>query len=180
MYKLDLKKIVSIFFIVLLCIFLDSCSNRVFEHQIAYLLGVKNTKVEIIFTSESFGGFGEGYTLEVYKISEKTGESFIKKSSKVLPDKNLKGQNWHKSNWQKNPIKKSELKKLEIIFDYRSNSQLTEKIDKIKNLIDKKDKHIFYAYYYKPDSENKDYIEDAELFIIDLSDKKFYALASNI
>ena len=122
--------------LTLLLFSLNSCQNFVFEKDLNKLLGVTNVVVEQREIVEEVGGIhGEGYTIEVYKLSEKTIEHFNKKTDKILPtheDSNA----WKKIGWLPTPIETSYSEVTSIITDYvASEEKLKARIDTIKKAI---------------------------------------------
>ena len=78
-----LAKFLSLFF----CILIISCQNNFFKKDLSKILGNEDVEIEKSHSTDEFGGFGEGYTLEIYELSYKTVQTFINANSKVLPDK---------------------------------------------------------------------------------------------
>lgn len=164
-------------FIVFLCLFLSSCNSLFFMDALSAILGVEKVEVENSQTLDEWAGVqGDGFILEVYELSEKTVQSFIKQSSKNLPDKKEKNKNWRKYDWSKTPIDSSYNEVFITCLNYSSNSEkLKAQLNEIKKLIEKEG--VYYSFYYRPDKENP---QAVQLFILDVQSRKFYAIDQQI
>src|SRR5690348_2484153 len=87
-----------------LLLFLISCGNRVFKNELPQVLKVDKVEIEDGQNIDIYGGFGEGYTLEVYELSENTVQAFINNVSKALPNKKEDSIIWKKYDWTKSPF----------------------------------------------------------------------------
>lgn len=164
-------------FIIFLCLFLSSCNSLFFKDALSPILGVEKVEVENSQTLDEWAGVqGDGFILEVYELSEKTVQSFIKQSSKKLPDKKEKNKNWRKYDWSKTPIDSSYNEVFITCLNYSSNSKkLKAQLNEIKKLIEKEG--VYYSFYYRPDKENP---QAVQLFILDVQSRKFYAVDQQI
>lgn len=157
---------------------LFGCQSNVFKDDLPKILGVSNVEIQDSQGTDEFGGFGEGYTLEVYELSEKTVKAFINLTAKNLPDKKEEGKNWEKHDWSKTPIDTSYNGVLSLVLNYRSSTKLENQLNDIKKLLEKPD--VYYSFYYYSNEEVKEYIEDAQFFILDVQSRKLYTIESNI
>lgn len=148
----------------------------VFKDDLSQILGVSDIEVKNSQGTDEFGGFGEGYTLEEYELSEKTVQAFINNASKTLPDKKEEGKNWQKKDWSKVPVDSSYSEILTMCLNYSSGStKLETQLNEIKKMLEKIE--VYYSFYYKPDEDNP---QDAQLFILDVQSRKVYVIESNI
>ncbi|RZJ91412.1 MAG: hypothetical protein EOO20_05145 [Chryseobacterium sp.] len=164
-------------FIVFLCLFLSSCNVFFFKDALSPILGVEKVEVENSQTLDEWAGVqGDGFILEVYELSEKTVQSFIKQSSKNLPDKKEKNKNWRKYDWSKTPIDSSYNEVFIMSLNYSSNSEkLKVQLNEMRKLIEKEG--VYYSFFYRPDKENP---QAVQLFILDVQSRKFYAIDQQI
>jgi len=150
-----------------------NCQNRIFKDKLSLILDVNNVKIKKSLSIDEFGGFGEGYTFEVYKLSEKTIKSFI-----VNPSKSIRYNNdstWVKKDWDKAPIDTIYNEVLLMCLNYDSGSKkLTNKLLEIKKSLTRT--NVYYALYYRPDKYNP---QDAQLFVLDIESKNLYIIESN-
>jgi hypothetical protein len=114
--------------------------------------------------------------LEIYILSENTIQEFKNNSLKKLPQKNEKDKNWQKYDWSKKPIDSSFNEIFVLCLNYSTDNQkLKVKIEEIKKL--KRKGEIYYSFYYRPDKENP---QNAQLFILDIQNRKLYAIDQQI
>ncbi|MET0637360.1 MAG: hypothetical protein ABWZ25_15120 [Chitinophagaceae bacterium] len=153
---------------------LVGCQSNVSKNEIPGLLNVSNAEIVNSKGTDDFGGFGEGYTIEFYELSDKTISDFKNKTTKELP---LKKDDtaWQKKDWSKTPIDSSYNEIFIMVLNYDGGSKEIEiELKKIKLLVEKPD--VYYSFYFKPD---KDSPQDIELFILDLSGRKLYTIEIN-
>ena len=156
-------------------ILLLSCSSNVFEDKIPYLLGLKYVQSNHIFGSDQFGGFGEGYTFESYKLSMTTIQQFENLQNKKLPLKS-KGNEWNQYNWSNKLIDSTYNEIFSMAFNYlTAGAEIKNKIIEIKKYLGSPT--IYYAFYYKPGIEN---ISSIELFILDIKSQELNIIASDM
>lgn len=156
--------------------FMISCQGSSFKEDLHNILGV--TDVEIIEnkTTNEFGGFSEGHTIEVYGLSQSTMHNFLELSAKKLPEKLKKEQTWQKHDWSKTPVDSSYNEIFALCLNYSSgNIKLEEQLNEIKKVLNKSD--VYYSFYFKPDKTNP---EDVVLFILEPRNGKLYIVESNI
>ncbi len=163
--------------LLILCIILSlGCNKPLFKEKLPEILGIPD--VEILNNNtitDVFGGFGEGYTLEVYELSKETVEAFVTESNKRLPDK----KNWQKRDWSQTPIDTSYNEVWVMALNYySSDKKLENHLSEIKQLVEST--RAYYSFYYNPNEEVKEYIEDVQLFILDTESKQLYIIESNI
>jgi hypothetical protein len=160
-----------------LFLFLSSCSNSFFKDDLSFLLDVEKVEIENSKTLDEWAGMqGDGFILEVYDLSEKTIQAFENKSSKELPDKKEKDENWQKYNWTTPPVDISFNEVFIMCLNYSSdNQELKNQLNEIKKLIEKEG--VYYSFYYKPDKENPQYVQ---LFILDSKSRKLYMIDQQI
>ena len=152
--------------------FLISCQSKVYKDDLPKILGVEDVKITNSQGIDEFAGFGEGYTLEIYELSESTINAFINDASKILPEKNGTAAGWLKHDWRSTPMDSSYIEIFNICLNYYSgNRKLEGLIVEIKKVLQKPD--VYYSFYYKPD---KDSPQDVLLFILDLQSRKLYIM----
>lgn len=166
-----------IIFSVFLFLFLSSCNLSYFKNDLSQILGVDKIEIENIQTFNEWGGFqGDGYILEIYTLSEKTIQAFKNNPLKNLPDKKEEGKEWQKYNWSTFPIDSSYNEVFIMCLNYSGyGKKLKVKLDEIKRLIEKEG--VYYSFYYSPDKVNP---QDVQLFILDVQNRKLYAIDSQI
>lgn len=167
------RLIFSGFFFLLL----SSCNTSFFKDDLSPILGLEKVEIENSQTLDEWAGTqGDGFILEVYELSEKTVQTFINQSSKNLPDKKEEGKNWQKYNWGKVPVDSSYNEIFIMSLNYSSdNPKLKAQLNEIKKLIEKDG--VYCSFYYRPDRENP---QTAQLFILDVESRKFYAIDQQI
>jgi len=158
----------SMFFLLLL-----GCDIPFFKNDLPFILDVEKVEINNIQVFDEWGGWqGDGFTLEVYRLSEKTIQCFINKSSKNLPLK----KGYQKYNWTKTPIDSSYEEIFIMCLNYHSyNEKIELQLNKIKELIKKKE--IYYSFYYKPDKNNP---QNVQFFILDTQKGTLYVIDQQI
>jgi hypothetical protein len=164
-------------FIAFFSLFFNSCNTSFIKNDLSHVLGIK--KVEIVNSQkidEWAGIHGDGVILEIYELSEKTVKTFEKESVKNLPD-NKNGKGWQKYNWNTLPIDTSYHEVFIMCLNYYSNSgELQILLNEINKLIEE-NKNIYYSFYYRPNKENP---QNVQLFILDIENRKLYAIDQQI
>lgn len=166
-----MKKLVFI-----LCISsLISCQSTVFKNDISKLLNVSDAEITSSKGIDEFGGYGEGYSIEVYQLSEKTILDFKDNLVKKLPMKK-DTDIWQKKDWSYTPIDSS-FKEIFIMgLNYSSgNKKIEAELNEIKLLIEKS--KVYYSFYFKPDIESP---QEIQLFILDEQSRKLYVIEMDI
>jgi len=160
---------------VLLFLSLNSCDTLVFKDELPKLLGVN--KVEIISNraiEDIPSTFGEGYGIEVYELSQNTVQSFLNRTSKVLPEK--AEEKWQKYDWNKVPVDNSFSEVFDVALNYYNRDKALEtQLNIIKKILIQG--NAYCAFYYKPDRDNP---QNVQFFILNLQDRKLYIIDSNI
>jgi len=166
-----------IIFSVFLFLFLSSCNTSFFKNDLSQIFGVEKIEIENIQTFDEWAGMqGDGFVLEVYTLSGKTMQAFKDNPLKNLPDKKEEGKEWQKYNWSTFPIDSSYNEVFIVCLNYSSNSRkLKVKLNEIKRLIEKEG--VYYSFYYRPDKDNP---QNVQLFILDVQNRKFYAIDQQI
>jgi hypothetical protein len=166
-----------IIFSVFLFLFLSSCDLLFFKSDLSQILGIEKIEIENIQTFNEIAGIqGEGYILEIYTLSEKTIQAFINNPIKNLPDKQEEGKEWHKYNWSTFPIDSSYSEVFNMcLYNSGYNKKLKVKLNEIKRLIEKEG--VYYSFYYRPD---KEHLQNVQLFILDVQNRKLYAIDSQV
>ena len=150
------------------------CQSSVFKKEVSELLNVNNAEIVNSKGTDEFGGFGEGYTIEVYELSDKTIKDFENKKTKELPVKK-DDSTWQKKDWSKTPIDSSFSEIFIMGLNYSSgNKKIETELKEIKQLVEKSE--VYYSFYYKPDKENP---QDVQLFILDVPSRKLYTIEMN-
>lgn len=154
---------------------LFGCQSNVFKDEVSELLNISNAEILSSKGIDEFGGFGEGYTIEVYELSDKTITDFKNKTTKELPVKKS-DTTWLKKDWSNTPIDSSFNEIFIMGLNYSSgNNKIETELKEIKQLMVKSE--VYYSFYYKPDKENP---QDVQLFILDIPSKRLYTIESNI
>ena len=148
---------------------ITSCQSTFFLDKIDEIMGVDDVEVFDRESIDVFGGFGEGYTLEVYKLSHSTIQSFLNKPSKKLPRKHSNG--WNIKDWDTSPLDNDYKEIYTLVFDYFGNKKLTNRLKKLKNLMS--GEGVYYSFYYYPDRITPIKVR---FFIIDIKKDTFYAI----
>lgn len=168
-----LNKLRQLFFLALL-LSITSCQSKVFKDELGHILGVEEVEIEESQGTNEFGGFGEGHSLEVYVLSERTVQAFVNKASKTLPNKN-DDEAWQKYDWDTAPFDSTYNEIMIMSLNYSSgNRKLETQLNDIKQVLKKGDN--YYSFYYKPDKENP---QDVQLFVLDVHNKKLYITDSS-
>lgn len=150
-----------------------SCQDKIFEDQLPLILGIDNVDIKRSQNIDELGGFGEGYTFEIYKLSEKTIKSFIKRTPKSIRYNH--DSTWKKKDWSKSPIDTTYNEVVAMCLNYDSgNKKLINKLNEIKKTLTQA--NVYYALYYRPDRYNP---KDAQLFVLDINNKDLYIIESN-
>ncbi|MDB5232744.1 MAG: hypothetical protein JWN76_3549 [Chitinophagaceae bacterium] len=164
-------------FSAFLFLFLSSCNTSFIKDDLSSILGVEKVEIENRQTLDEWAGKqGDGFILEVYELSEKTVQTFIKQSSKNLPDKKEEGKNWQKYNWNKAPVDSSYNEVFIMCLNYSSDSEkLKVQLNEIKKVME--NEGVYYSFYYRPDKENP---QNVQLFILDVQSRKLYTIDQQI
>ncbi len=152
-----------------------SCQSDLYKNDLSKILGISNIEITNNQGTDEFGGFGEGYSLEVYELSENTVNSFIKQSSKKLPDKIENSVEWQKKDWSEIPADSSFNEIFIVCLNYSSgNKKLETQLNEIKTILNN---GAYYSFYFKPNKLNP---QTVQLFIFDTKGKKLYIIDSSI
>lgn len=158
--------------LLLVTLTLFSCQSAIEDH-VSQVLGLDKVEVENNEGESEFGGFGEGYTLDIYQLSTTTLQDFENNASKILPEKD--DEDWNKFDWNKTPIDSSYNEIFIMGLNYYSGNQKIEtQLPQIKKALEKP--NVYYSFYYKPDKDNP---QRVELFILDIETKKLYTIQAN-
>jgi hypothetical protein len=152
-----------------LAILMLGCQSSYFKDDLSNILGVKSVDIESFSSKDEFGGFGEGYTLEKYKLSKVTIDDFESIQSKRLP---VKDGGWQRYGWSRTPIDSSF--KVVIFMPlsyYDGNKKLEAVLHQVKKSLESP--NVYYSFYYKPDKLNP---QGVQLFILDVKSKELYAI----
>ena len=161
--------------LVLFTLILISCNNdSVYKNKYSKLLGIDSSaKVEIVEINDEFGGFGEGFSIEVYNLDKASVDKFLSKDNKDLPDNH---NGWNKYGWDTVALDTSYDFVLAITFNRGTkNSTLSNKLETIKQKLSTEG--CYYAFYYYPGLEN---VRKVKFFILDSLNTRFYAIESFI
>lgn len=161
-----MKKLV----LLLPLLFILSCQSGVFKNDLSEILGVSNVEIKNSRGADEFGGFSEGYTIEIYELSEETTKAFIAQSNKILPSK----EGWKKFDWSKTPVDTS-YTEIFGILNYMGGKKVENLLSEIKVLLKKTE--VYYSFYYKPDKDNP---QDLQLFVLDTKSKKLHIVECNL
>jgi len=159
-------KIVLCLFLIILVI---SCQSNIFRNQIESILGINSTDIIQKSSIDEFGGFGEGYTLEIYELTESSVKIFQEKPLKKLPRKD--NDNWKIKDWSNTPVNNSYKEIFTLVLNYDSSDKLTKQLRELSELL--KQKEVYYSFYYKPDKLNPTRVQ---FFVLDTNTNKFYAI----
>lgn len=159
-------KIVLYAFFILVVI---SCQSSIFRNQINSILGIDSNDIFQKSSIDEFGGFGEGYTLEIYELTESSVKLFQENPLKKLPQKD--NDNWKIKDWSNTPIDNSYKEVFTLVLNYDSSDKLTKQLRDLSELLKKKE--VYYSFYYKPDKLNPIRVQ---FFVLDINTNKFYAI----
>ncbi|PWG77918.1 hypothetical protein [Pararcticibacter amylolyticus] len=152
-----------------LIVLISGCQSSYFKDDLPQILGVEQVDIERVSSKDDFGGFGEGYTIEKYKLKKVTIDEFYRVRSKLLP---FKDGGWQRYGWSKTPI--DSLFK-EVIYMpleyYNGNKKLEPVLQHVKKALEQAD--VYYAFYYKPDRLNP---QSVQLFVVDIQSRELYAI----
>lgn len=167
------------FIVFFLLALLTSCKGLVFKNDLPKILGVNDVSITESQGIDEFGGFGEGYTFEIYTLSVGTLKAFIALHNKELPDKKEEGKEWQKYGWSKTPVDSVYFANvLSVVFDYKGIAKIEERLDEIRKILKKT--YVYYSFYYNANKEVKDYIEDVQFFILDIEMANMYIVECNM
>jgi hypothetical protein len=168
------KLIYNIFLFIFLC----SCNTSFIKNDLPKILDVDKVEIKKSQILNEWAGIhGDGFILEIYKLSEKTIQNFEEKSLKKLPDKKEKDKIWQKYNWSTLPIDSSYNEIFIMCLNYFSNNaKIRNILTEIKELIEE-EKRMYYSFYYRPNKENP---QNVQLFILDIENKKLYVIDQQI
>lgn len=166
---MDLKIVIYISLLVLI-----GCHKPIFKERIPIIFGIDNFELKVIANFDEFGGFGEGYTFEIYEVSEGGIQAFINLKVKEI-SQYKDDSSWKKVDWELAPADKLNEEVLIMCLNYANgNSKLKMFLTDAKKALQKEE--TYYSFYYKPNLENP---QDVQLFIIDVRQKKLYVIESN-
>jgi hypothetical protein len=166
------NKLIYLWIIPLVCV---ACEQPIFKSKICALINVKNCVAHSVESINQFGGFGEGFILEIYEISEESAIEFINDPSKKLPDPEGDAT-WEKVNWLNSALDSSHIGLISMTLHYSNgNAELKKKLSKIEELIGAN--NVFHAFYCKPDLDNP---QDTQLFVLDCNTRRMYVIESSI
>lgn len=155
---------------------MTACDNNVFENNLTKIFDVDNKELRFVQGIDRFGGFGEGFTLEEYDLSEKALDIFMRKDSKALPENEEVGSNWKRKDWDITPIDSVYNQLFLMCLSYSDGSlELKTKLDEIKQVLKKA--KVYYSFYYRPDKDNP---QDVRLYVLDTQTRRVYVIESNI
>lgn len=164
-----MKKAYARIVIPTLIVFFFGCQSSYFKNDLSQILGVEKVDVESFSSKDEFGGFGEGYTLEKYKLSKVTIDEFQGGRSKLLP---VKDGGWQRYGWSKAPIDSSFKEVIYMPLSYYDgNKKLEIVLQQVKKSLERAD--VYYAFYYKSDRSNP---QSVQLFVVDIRSRELYAI----
>ena len=160
--------------ILILFIFFISCTGNVYEKDLKEILHVNSVEIEESYSLDEGGGVrGDGYVIEVYKLSENTIKLFKSNSQKTLP---VIDSEWLKQDWASFPIDSNFNEVKSTVLDYSAfNEELGNVINELQKIVIKE--NSFYAFYCKPDTLSP---FNVRFFILDVTDRKLYIVEHNL
>jgi hypothetical protein len=168
-------KTMKYIYILLIAITFSGCSTKSrTNEELEIVLGMKMEDPQLIFKNDIMGGFNEGYTLEVIKLSDKDIQNFhIILRSQDYP---LEDQNWQVIKWKESPIEDSLVGVEELILNYHIKDNTTRAFqDEIRKLLGGQNE-VYYSAYYKEVADN---VVSVKFYLIDLRSKKIFMIKSN-
>lgn len=151
-------------------IFLFACKEGKYKKDLCYILGINNVEGKLEKNIDKFAGFGEFYIIEIYDLSDRTIDSFINRSDKLLPEK----EEYKNRKWESTPFDSTYKEIINMALNYYDgNKTIIQLQQEIQNIIS--DKNNYYSFYYKPDIYNPQYVQ---LFILDLYKKRIFIIES--
>jgi hypothetical protein len=180
MVQVKLNKI-NMLYKSIICVFilstLNSCNTSLFKNNLSQILGIKKVEIENSYIFDEWAGpHGDGFILEIYKLSEITIQNFISTSNKILPEKTEKNKNWQKQNWSILPIDSSYNEVFIMGLNYMPNDKKIKAQLEIINKVAFK-KGVFCSFYYSPNKENP---RQLQLFLLDVQSKKLYMIEQKL
>lgn len=156
-----------LFTIITIIYFLTEPSDT----SIDSLSGIKFDKIEIYSYHTKRAWNGDGYSIQIFEINEKTIKQFLD-SKKNFLNPHLKlyddRENWNKKNWKRSPLPKNEMIYSEFALTglAKQNSVIYGRNENIETFINTilNEKGNYYAYFYSLQSEGN--VGNIDFFII--------------
>lgn len=155
---------------------LSGCRDKNINKKIDQVLGIQYGIYELDNDFSEFAGFGEGYTLEIYKLSEGTIKSFIYNSNKKLPLIIIDSEKYLEFGWFQAPFDTSfnEIRDLSLGY-YSGNKKLESHLAQIEHSLT--DENNFYSFYCLPNTINP---RKVEFYVLDVEKRKLFVINSQL
>lgn len=135
--------------IVILLGVINGCMSSAYEHQLETIIGISEPEYAITAIAEDVSGFGEGFVIEKFHLTENTSSKFENHITAISPKAGWKSQGWISTKL----ISKADSKAIEMVIKYSTrNRELNELVEEIKQSIERE--RSYFACYCKPDCEN--------------------------
>ncbi len=159
---------------VYLSVFLLGCSPNNVTRELDSILGLEEPSFKVEFTKNDFFTFnGEGYSIQVLKLSDETIQSFIDQDKSLFP---VDKKGFTSKRWVKNPITVEEKEIEELVTTYFIKDEKSKRYqDDITKLL--KSDRGYYSYYFKSIDESINYVL---FFLVDTDTKKLYVVNTEI
>jgi hypothetical protein len=159
---------------VYLSVFLLGCSPNNVTKELNSILGLEEPSFKVEFAKNDFFTFnGEGYSIQVLKLSDETIQSFIDQDKTLFP---IDKRGFTVKRWVKNPITVEEKEIEELVTTYFIKDNKSKKYQNDIAKLLKSDRG-YYSYYFKSMDES---INSVLFFLVDTDTKKLYAVNTEI
>lgn len=152
-----------------------SCNKT--EIKLEPILGIKDVNFSKEFSNGDYLSIsGEGYSISIYNISEKSTKDFLNLSDKLNYPEHTDGEGFKHISWIKTPIKNelNEVINLSTAY-YSRNKEIVSYQKKIREYL--KGSISYYAVDYKEEENN---IIEIYLYVFDPNTNKLYCIYNNI
>lgn len=151
---------------IFVILILQACSNPIFEQKLDKVLGVRFPQAKLVYLEDEFAGFGEGYALEVYQLSESTLKNF-----ETLKTKNLllhvDEEGWEVSGWYCAPII-SDFHEVASVLSYSGGVELVKHFNQMEQLL--KSDNAYYAFCTKSHLQTLFFVLDTKTGLLYIAD----------
>lgn len=160
----------TIIFLVITCC---SSPTRINE-ELEKALGTSIESTKSIYHDDEFGGFNEGYSIDIVELTVKTIKAFQNSvNNNQYP---LKKYDWQVFSWRKTPVLDS-LDQIEaLVLNYYVLDERERYQDEMRELMQSED-DVYYSFYFKEVAGN---IIAVDFYLIDIESKKVYMVKSSM
>ncbi len=137
------------FQMIILWGFFISCNNSAYENKLDIILGVNEPGYTKRTIAEDVLGFGEGFVIEKFHLTENTSRKFENHLAEISQKAGWESQGWIPAHL----ISRDDNKAIEMVLEYSTRDRkLNKLIQEIRKSIERE--KSFFACYCKPDCEN--------------------------